>query len=148
MTTGGVEPVFLDTNILVYASVPRAPLHARALSAIDAQVSTGASTWISRQVVREFIAVLSRPHSFGTPIPMVALTSQVRAFEQRFRAADETSETTRRLLVLLTQVSIGGRQIHDANIVATMQAYGIRHLLTHNTDDFERFAGSIRLLPI
>ncbi len=35
-----------------------------------------------------------------------------------------------------------------ANIVATMQAYGIRHLLTHNTDDFKRFSGLITVLPI
>ena len=90
MTIGGAEPAFLDTNVLVYASVPQAPLHARALSAIQAQVSAGAESWISRQVIREFIAVLSRPHAFGALIPMPMLASQVRAFEQRFRVADET----------------------------------------------------------
>ena len=45
-------------------------------------------------------------------------------------------------------ISVGGRQVHDANIVATMQAYGIRHLLTHNTDDFIRFSGLITVLPV
>jgi len=41
---------------------------------------------------------------------------------------------------------MGGRQVHDANIVATMQVYGITHLLTHNTDDFARFAHLITVV--
>ncbi len=37
---------------------------------------------------------------------------------------------------------------HDANIGATMQVYGIRHLLTHNTADFARFAHLITVVPL
>ena len=33
---------------------------------------------------------------------------------------------------------IGGKQVHDANIVATMLAYGISSVPTHNTADFKR----------
>jgi predicted nucleic acid-binding protein len=40
---------------------------------------------------------------------------------------------------------IGGKQVHDANIVATMQAYGIPALLPHNTKDFERLGEVIRI---
>jgi len=40
---------------------------------------------------------------------------------------------------------IGGKQVHDTNIVATMQAYGIPALLTHNTKDFERFGKEVRV---
>lgn len=39
-------------------------------------------------------------------------------------------------------------QVHDANIVATMLAYGIPRLLTHNVDDFKRFAHLIAVLPL
>jgi predicted nucleic acid-binding protein len=35
--------------------------------------------------------------------------------------------------------------VHDTNIVATMQAYGIPALLTHNTKDFQRFGEVIRI---
>lgn len=41
--------------------------------------------------------------------------------------------------------NIGGKQVHDANIVATMLAYDIPCLLTHNTRDFERFGEVIRI---
>ncbi len=37
MTNAAVEPVFLDTNILVYASVDPSPFHQLALDAIQAQ---------------------------------------------------------------------------------------------------------------
>jgi hypothetical protein len=53
-----------------------------------------------------------------------------------------------RLLTLLLTIPAGGAQIHDANIVATMQAYGIQRLLTENVADFARFAGVITLVPL
>lgn len=36
MATGDAKPVFMDTNMLVYANVACAPLHAEALTAIRA----------------------------------------------------------------------------------------------------------------
>ena len=35
---------------------------------------------------------------------------------------------------------------HDANLVATMLAYGIDTLLTFNIDDFKRFGDKIKLV--
>ena len=43
---------------------------------------------------------------------------------------------------------MGGKQIHDANIVATMLAYNIPCLLTHNVKDFKRFEGIIEIVSI
>jgi hypothetical protein len=43
---------------------------------------------------------------------------------------------------------IGGRQVHDADIVATMQAHGLRRPLTHNAGDFARLATIIDILPL
>lgn len=43
---------------------------------------------------------------------------------------------------------IGGKQVHDANIVATMQAVSIMHLFTLNVSDFKRFQGIITLLTL
>ncbi len=49
---------------------------------------------------------------------------------------------------LLQTIPTAGKQVHDANIVATMQAYTIQHLLTHNVSDFNRFAGLITIVPL
>ncbi|MBX3015254.1 MAG: hypothetical protein KF832_27290 [Caldilineaceae bacterium] len=62
--------------------------------------------------------------------------------------ADENAATTTHLLQLLQTISIGGKQVHDANRVATMLVYGIDTLLTHNVADFVRFAHLITVMPL
>jgi hypothetical protein len=48
---------------------------------------------------------------------------------------------------LLLAIPTQGKQVHDANIVATMLAYGIGTLFTLNIEDMKRFSGRIQLLP-
>ena len=148
MTNGEGERVFLDTNILVYANIAEAPLHDAALEAVRAREQTGSSLWVSRQVLREYLAVLTRSDAFDRPIPKKTLIMQVRFFTDRFQVAEDTARVTHHLLTLMEQFSIGGRQVHDANIVATMQTYGIKQLLTHNKKDFDRFSSLISVLPL
>lgn len=52
---------------------------------------------------------------------------------------------TAQLLTLLTELPGGGKQVHDANIVATMLAFDIPTLLTQNVGDFRRFDQRIRI---
>ena len=52
---------------------------------------------------------------------------------------------TQILCELLAEIPTGGKQVHDANIVATMMAYGIPALLTHNAKDFARFHRHIHI---
>ena len=52
---------------------------------------------------------------------------------------------TETLVALCRAIPIGGKQVHDANIVATMLAHGTRRLLTFNTADFHRYGDRIEL---
>ena len=45
-------------------------------------------------------------------------------------------------------VEVGGRQVHDANIVATMLAHGERRLLTLNARGFRRYGDRIELAAV
>ena len=54
----------------------------------------------------------------------------------------------KQLIMLSRRYSFAGRQVHDANIVATMLAHGERRLLTFNVADFRRFARLIDLLAL
>lgn len=146
--TGADNPVFLDTNILVYARATQSPFHQAALQAIQRLHDSEVETWISRQVLREYLATLSRPQQFTNPLPIERLIEDIRLFQTQFSVAEDSPLVTERLLTLMEQVPIGGRQVHDANIVATMQAYGISQLLTHNVADFNRFAEFITVLPL
>ncbi len=146
--TGAADGVFLDTNVLVYANVASSPLHQRSLEAMQSYVGTGTTLWISRQVLREYLAAVTLPQVFSTPVtPREALT-RVRYFQSHFRIAEDGPEVTERLLALVEQIPIGGKQIHDANIVATMQAHALSHLPTHNTADFARFTHLITVVPL
>lgn len=148
MAIGGDKKVFLDTNILVFSTATRALLHQAARRAIQEQHTAGAEIWISRQVLREYLSTLSRPQTFSNPQPPDVLTADVRSFINQFFIAEDTAQVTERLLDLLQQFPVGGKQVHDANIVATMLAYNIPTLLTHNTDDFARFSSLITVLPL
>jgi len=72
----------------------------------------------------------------------------VRFFQSQFRVTEDGPQVTEKLLELMEQVAIGGKQVHDANIVATMLVHGVHNLLTHNTGDFARFSQFITVLPL
>lgn len=148
MTTGAGSPIFVDTNVLVYANVTSSPLNAAARTAIQIREQTGVEIWISRQVLREYLAALTRPQAFGTPLPVSVVIAEARVHSQRFRMAEDNAQITENLLTMMAQIPMGGKQVHDANIVATMQAYGIGQLLTHNVADFNRFSHLITVIPL
>ena len=70
MATTAADPVFVDTNILVFANTATAPFHAEAQAALLSLATPGVELWISRQVLREYLATLSRPQSFTAPVPV------------------------------------------------------------------------------
>jgi predicted nucleic acid-binding protein len=75
MATTAADPVFIDTNVLVFANTATAPLHAEAQAALQSYAASGAELWISRQILREYLATLSRPQSFSSPVPAVTKCS-------------------------------------------------------------------------
>jgi predicted nucleic acid-binding protein len=119
------EPLFIDTNILIYANVATAPFHVQALGAIRAAHQAERPLWINHQVLREFIAAHTRPQTFAQPSPPEVVTERIRYLEERFQVADDAAAVTGQLVKLMEDFKIGGKQVHDANIVATMLAFDI-----------------------
>ena len=143
-----VNSVFFDTNVLVYANVVESPLHQLAIKAIQSYYDIGTELWISRQILREYIAVLTRPQIFTKPVSVSVVADRIRFFQSYFQVAEENSQITEVLLTLIERFNVGGNQVHDANIIATMQVYGIRNLITHNISDFKRFSSIVNILSI
>lgn len=144
----GADRIFVDTNVLVYATVAAAPVHAAARQALADRRASGTELWISRQILREYVAVLTRPQTFARPISMTDVAADVRSFERQLQVADDTAPVTAQLLQLLEEVPTGGKQVHDTNIVATMLVHGITTLLTGNAADFARFEPRITVEPL
>ena len=77
---------------------------------------------------------------------MATAVADVRRFRTTFEVAEEREGVLDRLLTLLAASRGAGRQVHDANIVATMLAYGERRLLTFNDADFRRYNSLIDII--
>jgi predicted nucleic acid-binding protein len=147
MNNGARNAVFLDTNVLIYARATRSPFHQAAREALQGLYDAEVELWISRQVLREYLAALTRPQQFTNPLPMANLSEDIRLFQTPFRIAEDIPKVTERLFTLLEEIPPGGRQVYDANIVATMLVYGIEELLTNNVQYFNRFSQLITVVP-
>jgi len=148
MATTVVEAVFVDTNVLMYSELAASPFHAQAATKLAALRAAGHELCISRQVVREYLAGMSRPGAITGLAPISALVNDVRRFVATYRIAEDGHSVTTQLLTLLTAIPASGKQVHDTNIVATMMVHGIPRLLTHNLADFNRFASLIAVEPL
>ncbi len=141
-------PVFVDTNILIQLHVITAIKHIQIKNAFQKLLNSGYEIWISRQVMREYTSVLTRPQPYAQPLPIHELAIQLRAFEKQYQIADETLAVTTQLCYLMDNFLFAGKQVHDANIVATMQAYGISTIFTLNDVDFNRFQSLITIITL
>jgi predicted nucleic acid-binding protein len=148
MATAGVKSIFVDTNVLVFANVAEAPLHKVALAKLEEYRESDCQVSISGQVLREYLAVRSRAEFLKGASDLSTLVERVRFFESAFDVVYDTPDTLDKLLMLVKKVDVGGKQIHDANIVATMLTHGIKHLLTDNVEDFKRYSSFITVIPI
>lgn len=146
MTTN--DNVFCDTNVVIRLNVAETPEHRQVKAAVSNLLRDGNTLWVSRQVLREFCVVLTRPQTFPTPPVPADVVARARTLAGLFRVADETQAVTDRLLALMESIPMGGKQVHDANVIAVMQVYGIRHLFTLNPSDFERFSAQIHVLTL
>jgi predicted nucleic acid-binding protein len=148
MATVTVDRWFIDANVLVYAALTHHPLYGTAIARLLALWGAGAELWISRQVMREYLAAMTRPGQYTGTIPVASLIGDVQRFERTYVVAEDRAAVTANLLTLLSTIQVGGKQVHDANIVATMQAYGVPNLLTHNVADFTRYGTLITVVPL
>src|SRR5947209_555980 len=117
MATTGADEVFVDTNLLVYANLTASPWHTAATTTLTGLQSAGAELWVSRQILREYLATMTRPGTITGMIPVTSLIADVQSFEASFRIAEDGPAATAHLLHLLQTIPIGGKQVHDANLV-------------------------------
>jgi len=136
---------FIDTNVLVYSTAAGAPFRAQARTALARLAATGPIA-VSRQVLREYLAVTTRPQAWANALTLAEATADIDTFSRRFTILEDGPPVWDQLMALSRRFSFGGRQVHDANIVATMLAHGETRLLTFNDVDFRRFNSLIEII--
>jgi predicted nucleic acid-binding protein len=129
------ERLFLDTNILVYLANEDSPFHSTTSNKFK-EVATHYEMWISRQVLREYVVVMTRAGIVEKPLSSNDVVADIAQWISCFNVADETKAVTDFLLEMIKKYDAKGKRIHDINIAATMQAYSIKKLFTMNKDDF------------
>ncbi len=137
--------MFVDTNILVNARIQEAPHHEIAREGLERGLRSPEPLRISRQIMREYLAVVTRPQSWPVPITLEEALDDIGRLNRDLEVLEDGPRVTEVLLALCRDVEVGGRQVHDANIVATMLAHGERRLLTFNAADFRRYGDRIEL---
>jgi predicted nucleic acid-binding protein len=141
--------VMLDTNVFLAATDESRAEHPNALALLNQWPDADTSLCVSGQILREYIAVATRPaDSNGLGLKPAEAAGNVRAIQDRTILLAEDARVTERLLRLLDDAQFAGRQVHDANIVATMLVYSVGTVVTMNTADFERFGAYISVLRL
>ena len=64
---------------------------------------------------------------------------EVADLQERFPLLADSPAIFVRWLELVKQLPVHGKRVHDARLVAVLQAHAVEHLLTFNTADFAAF---------
>lgn len=143
------DRVMLDANVLIAASDHDRPEHHQALQLLSHWPARGVSLCTSGQVLREYLSVATRPASRnGLGIPLGHAVANARAFRSRTTILDDTDRVTERLLELLASIACTGKQVHDANVVATMLAHKVSAIVTMNLKHFARFDAVVTAISL
>ena len=145
------DRIMVDTNVLLAATEEGRAEHHDALTILNVWPAGDTTLYVSGQILREYLAVATRPaNRNGLGLKSPDALGNVGAIRERTTLLAEGAKVTERLLGLLADIECGGRQVHDANVIATMLVHGVGTVVTMNLDDFARFGGYVnvlRLLP-
>jgi len=138
----------LDTNVWLRVVQREAPHHPLAVDALAAILAQGDEIFVTAQNLIEFWSVASRPtQANGLGWTVEAVRLEVERVLDQFPLLDDTPAILAHWLHLVSMYQIIGRRVHDARLVAAMQAHEISHLLTFNGDDFRVFAEIVVVEP-
>ena len=144
------EILFIDTNVLLTATDELRSQHREAQRLITESGPHGLHLAASGQILREYLVVATRPREVnGLGLNVRDAVANVNEFLRHLHLYEENEEVSRRLRELALVHGLHGRRLHDANIVATMSAHGIRAVVTQNDADFAPFEGieTVTLTP-
>lgn len=143
------KAVLVDTNVLLSATTPLRLLHRAALAVLNDWPNHGIVLATSGQVFREYLVVSTRPLEVnGLGLGVEDALANLEAFRSRMRLLPESEQAWDRLRALIAHYGCQGKQIHDANVVATALASQVGKLVTANTRDFVRFSPEMEVIDL
>lgn len=131
-----------DTNLLLRMVDAASVHHRMAVDSLAALLRGRHDAFITAQNLIEFWAVATRPvEANGLGWNRGRTSAEVAALRQRFPFLPDSPDILGRWLTLVETFPVTGKRVHDARLVAVLQAHGVEHLVTFNVGDFTAFTG-------
>ena len=131
----------VDTNILLRSVEESHPMNHAAVNAVHSLLAKGEELCIIPQNLIEFWVVATRPASVnGLGLSFALAIAQLTELKDIFTLHPDTPAIFSEWEKLVVKYQVMGKQAHDTRLVAAMKVHQITHLLTFNTDDFQRFS--------
>ena len=131
----------LDTNVLLRLYQPNSPEFSPIRRAVNSLHRANAALYYLSQNLVEFWNVSTRPvaqNGYGlSPAETDEVARQIEKAFILLRVLEAIHHEWRRLVLVY---GVSGTKVHDARIVAAMIVHRVRHILTLDGRDFERYA--------
>lgn len=109
MVTTGVDAIFIDTNILVYAQQSYSPFHQKATATLQQHAAAGAPLCLSRQILREYLAAMTRPAIVAGATSVPSLIADIVSFEAQFIIAEDSTHVNQTIIAVTQQGALWGK---------------------------------------
>jgi predicted nucleic acid-binding protein len=137
-----------DTNILLRLLQRSDPDHALACGALRSLRERGEQICFAPQNLVEFWCVCTRPTSAnGFGLSVTETDRRTRVIERLFTLLPDRPSVHARWRRLVVAHAVSGVQVHDARLVAWMQAHALTKVLSFNAGDFRRYPGISAVHP-
>jgi predicted nucleic acid-binding protein len=133
------KTVFVDTNVLIYANNQDSPLCEVARKKLDELTENGNSLFISNQILREYLVIMTMPGFIEKPLFWKSAFDDAERMMKEFNLIFPDKSSLDKLMELIRKYEIKGKRIHDAAIVSLMLANSITDIITHNIEDLKSF---------
>jgi predicted nucleic acid-binding protein len=130
----------VDTNILLRYVQLNHEMHADAAGALDLLVQSGEIVVIVPQNLTEFWNVCTRPSDRnGLGLTPTATDKHISKIESLLTILPEVPDIYAEWRRLVVAHSVSGVRAYDARLVASMNIYNVKDILTFNVPDFIRY---------
>lgn len=144
-----MTPYLGDTNVLLRLALRRAPEHRLVRTAIRNLRQRGDQLYYTPQNLVEFWNVCTRPVTarggFGLTLAQTDWASRI--IERAFTLLPDTPAVHAEWRRLVMRQGVTGVQVHDARLVSVMRVHEIRHLVTFNCRDLQRYPDVVAVHP-
>lgn len=136
------EPLLFDSNVLVYAHNKDSLFHSQAIKLVTKVIKGEIFGCLASQNLLEFYSIITDRKRLTNPIAPKLATELVNQYlSSPFEIIYPNLNTNKITVEFLKKNEFKDGQIFDVFLIATMLSNNIKHIVTANVKDFNKFDG-------